>query len=84
VARWLLFSVVYALMGPVVALSRRRAEELDAQHMRDVQEARRGRHSPQSAVSHRSDFDGKRFRFVGTGQPVRDSRRAPQRLHSNA
>lgn len=43
VARCLLVSGVYVLMGPLLARSGRRAEERDAQHMRDIQEARRGR-----------------------------------------
>ncbi|MFC8198062.1 hypothetical protein ACFUTV_22045 [Streptomyces sp. NPDC057298] len=47
VARWILFSTVYALLGPVVERSWRRSEERDAQRMRDIQEARRGRHSQQ-------------------------------------
>lgn len=41
VIRWLIVSTVYALLGPLVTRSRRRAEERDAQHMRDIQEARR-------------------------------------------
>lgn len=43
VAQWLLISMAHALKGPVVARSRERAEERNAQHMRDIQEARRGR-----------------------------------------
>ncbi len=42
-ARSLTLSVLYALFGPVIARSRRHAEERDAQYMRDIQEARRGR-----------------------------------------
>jgi hypothetical protein len=41
--RCLMFSVMYALLWPLLARSRRRALERDAQHMRDIEEARRGR-----------------------------------------
>ncbi len=43
VIRWLVVSTVYALLGPLMARSWHRAEERDAQHMRDIKEARRGR-----------------------------------------
>lgn len=43
VALCLTSSVLYALMGPLAARARRRAEERDAQHMREIREARRGR-----------------------------------------
>lgn len=42
-ARCLLISAAYAVMGPLVARSRRNAEEQDRHHMRAVQEARRDR-----------------------------------------
>jgi hypothetical protein len=42
-ARCLLVSAAYASVGPMVTRSRRRAEERDAQHMRDIQKARRER-----------------------------------------
>ncbi len=39
----LITSVVYTVMGPLIARSRRRTEERDAQHMRDIRAARRSR-----------------------------------------
>jgi hypothetical protein len=38
-----LYTVLYAFLISVVARSRRRAEERDAQHRREVREMRRGR-----------------------------------------
>ncbi|NJQ00308.1 hypothetical protein [Streptomyces zingiberis] len=43
VAQCAVCAVVYSLMGPLLARSRRRAEERDAEHMRAIREARQGR-----------------------------------------
>lgn len=43
VPRCLMFSITYMATGPVVTLSRRRAEQRDQQHMRDIEKVRRGR-----------------------------------------
>ncbi|GHB71648.1 hypothetical protein GCM10010331_69480 [Streptomyces xanthochromogenes] len=43
VARCLIISAVWAVMGPLIARSRQHAEQRDAQHMRAIREARRGR-----------------------------------------
>ncbi|MFF4490690.1 hypothetical protein ACFY0F_30175 [Streptomyces sp. NPDC001544] len=41
--RCLMMSVLYMAIAPVVTLSRRRAEQRDQQHFRDIEKARRGR-----------------------------------------
>jgi len=41
VPRCVIFSILYMAIGPTVALSRRRTEQRDQQHMRDIEKARR-------------------------------------------
>ncbi|MFK0173567.1 hypothetical protein ACIQU5_32770 [Streptomyces sp. NPDC090306] len=42
--RCLCFSLSFLVVRPVTQFARRRAEQRDAQHMRDIERARHGRH----------------------------------------